>query len=65
MFLTPSLVINRYLLSISLTTQPKTEAAFFASVITGQSKCGTPSYVDSSNILGSIRMNLHFSGVCL
>ena len=33
MFLTPSFVINLYLLSISLTTQPKTEAAFLASVI--------------------------------
>src|SRR5210317_1811225 len=64
MFLTPSFVINLYLLSISLTTQPRTEAAFFASVITGQSKCGMPSYVDSSSIFGSIKINLHLSGVC-
>ena len=64
-FLTPSFVINLYLLSISLTTQPKTEAALFASVITGHKRWGIPSYVDNSNILGSIRINLHFSGVCL
>ena len=43
MFRTPTLVINLYLFSISLTTQPRTVEAFFASVITGQSKCGIPS----------------------
>ena len=64
-FLTPTLVISLYLFSISLTTQPKTEAAFFASVITGHNKCGMPSYVDSSSIFGSININLHFSGECL
>ena len=39
----------------------KTEAAFFASVITGHKRWGTPSYVDSSSILGSIKINLHRS----
>ena len=57
MFLTSSFVINLYLFSISLTTHPRTEAAFFASVITGHNKCGIPSYVDSSNILVSIKIN--------
>ena len=62
---TPSLVINLYLFSISLTTHPKTDVAFFGSVITGHNKCGIPSYVESSNIFGSIRINLHLSGLCL
>ena len=60
MFLTPSLVINLYLLSISLTTQPKTDAALFASVITGTIKANFPtrisfqvtSKIDSRTILG-------------
>ena len=63
MFLTPSFVISRYLLSISFTTQPRTEAAFLASVITGHIRCGIPSYVESSSIFGSININLHLSGV--
>ena len=54
-----------YLVSISLTAHFKAVIALLGSVTTGVNRCGIPSYTDSSNILGSIIINLHVSGVCL
>ena len=37
--------------------------AFAGSVMTGVNKCGIPLYMENSSIFGSIRINLHSSGV--
>ncbi len=55
-FLTPIIDINLYLLSISTTHHLRPLDASVISVITGVSKCGIPSYTDSSSIFGSMRI---------
>ncbi len=53
---TPRFDISRKRWSISPAHQTSALAACFISVTTGASKCGMPSYIESSNILGSINI---------
>ena len=65
MLRTPSAAMSWWRRSISATHQRSALAACFMSVTTGASRCGMPSYTESSSIFGSIMMRRTCSAVDL